>query len=32
LYAFNAGEKVNYQIEVYNITGSARSAVISVMC
>jgi hypothetical protein len=32
LYAFQAGEKVNYQIEVYNITGSARSAVISVTC
>jgi len=32
LYAFNAGEKVNYQIEVYNVTGSARSAVISVTC
>jgi len=32
LYAFKAGEKVNYQIEVYNITGATRSAVITVMC
>lgn len=32
LYAFKAGEKVNYQIEVYNITGSARSAVITISC
>ena len=32
LYAFTAGEKVLYQIEVYNITGFKRSAVISVMC
>jgi SH3-like domain-containing protein len=32
LYAFTAGEQVNYQIEVYNITGSTRSAVITVTC
>jgi len=32
LYTFTTGEKVNYQIEVYNITGSSRSAVISVTC
>jgi len=32
MYAFDAGEKVNYQIEVYNITGPVRSAVISVTC
>jgi hypothetical protein len=32
IYAFTAGEKVLYQIEVYNITGFTRSAVISVMC
>jgi SH3-like domain-containing protein len=32
LYAFKSGEKVNYQIEVYNVTGSARSKVITVTC
>lgn len=32
IYAFTAGEKVLYQIEVYNNTGLTRSAVISVMC
>jgi len=32
LYAYTAGEKVNYQIEVYNITGFTRSAVISITC
>jgi SH3-like domain-containing protein len=32
LYTFTTGEKVNYQIEVYNITGFTRSAVISVTC
>jgi len=32
LYTFKAGEKVNYQIEVYNVTGSARSNVIKVTC
>jgi len=32
IFAFVANEKVLYQIEVYNITGSTRSAVISVTC
>ncbi len=32
LYGFTAGEKVLYQIEVYNTTGFTRSAVISIMC
>ena len=32
LYTFKAGEKVNYQIEVYNVTGSARSNVITISC
>jgi len=32
LYAFTAGEKVNYQIEVYNVTGSMQSNVITVTC
>jgi len=31
-YVFTPGEKVIYQIEVYNITGFTRSAVISVTC
>lgn len=31
-YAFDAGEKIIYQIEVYNITGSVRSSPISVTC
>jgi hypothetical protein len=31
-YLFDAGEKVLYQIEAYNVTGSTRSAVISVTC
>ena len=31
-YTFDADEKVVYQIEVYNITGSVRSSPISVMC
>jgi len=31
-YSFDAGEKVIYQIEVYNVTGFTRSAVISVTC
>lgn len=32
IYAFTSGEKVLYQIEVYNITGFTRSAVISITC
>jgi len=32
IYTFTAGVKVNYQIEVYNITGSTRSATVSVTC
>jgi hypothetical protein len=32
IYSFVAGEKVVYQIEVYNITGFTRSAPISVTC
>jgi hypothetical protein len=32
LYPFIAGEKVLYQIEVYNITGFTRSVVISITC
>jgi hypothetical protein len=31
-YLFDAGEKVVYQIEAYNVTGFTRSAVISVTC
>lgn len=31
-YVFASGEKVLYQVEVYNITGSTRSAVIPVTC
>lgn len=31
-YIFTAGVKVNYQIEVYNITGSTRSAVAGITC
>jgi len=32
IYAFTAGEKLIYQIEVYNVTGVTRSSVISVTC
>ena len=32
VYAFTAGEKVLYQIEVYNVTGFTRSAVIPITC
>ncbi len=32
IYTFVAGTKVAYQIEVYNVTGFARSGVISVTC
>jgi len=32
IYAFTSGEKVLYQIEVYNITGFTRSAVIPITC
>jgi hypothetical protein len=31
-YLFDTGEKVLYQIEVYNITGFTRSPVISITC
>jgi len=31
-FAFIAGEKVLYQIEVYNVTGFTRSVVISITC
>jgi len=31
-YLFDSGERVVYQIEVYNVTGSVRSSVISVTC
>jgi len=31
-YIFTTGVKVNYQIEVYNVTGFTRSAVASVTC
>jgi hypothetical protein len=31
-YAFEAGDKVLYQIEAYNVTGPTRSTVISVTC
>ena len=32
IYTFVAGERVIYQIEVYNVTGFTRSAVISITC
>jgi hypothetical protein len=31
-YLFDSGERVVYQIEAYNVTGSTRSSVISVTC